>query len=104
MMTPVFAKAAMLQVLLEGPGLVPELRDRAARRTGDRFRPGDASVYSALDELVREGLVHAEPQPPGPRPGRPQKRYEMTDAGRELALEHRRVVTLLYGFEPEGSK
>lgn len=83
---------ALLQVLLSGE--VPSL-DLIARLTekgliGHFFGP--ASVYSALRELERGGLISSREGPPVPeRGGRARRYYALTETGRKAAAEAKEV-------------
>ena len=121
-MVVVSARAALLQALtLPGHGL--ELIERVRRGSGGRVRLGMGSVYPALHELEREGLVRLRGVETGPavarRPrsmrkarihfgrsgkkGRPRRRYELTVRGVLTATAEREALLGLLGAEAAAS-
>jgi PadR family transcriptional regulator PadR len=96
--SPVTAKAALLQVLTAGPGFGLDLIARARDRTGGRVVLGQGSVYPALRDLEREGLVEGVegPQRAAEGGGRPRGYYRLTAAGQRVAEEHRAIVMGLF--------
>ncbi|HET6344931.1 MAG TPA: PadR family transcriptional regulator [Myxococcota bacterium] len=96
---PVTAKAALLQVLTAGPGFGMDLIARVRERTQGRVELGQGSVYPALRDLEREGLVEAckgEQRDVGAG-GRPRRHYRITTAGRRVARGHQEIVAGLFG-------
>ena len=55
--TPITAKAAILQALIEGESYGLELIDLIAKRTKGKIKLGQGSVYPALSELIRSPLA-----------------------------------------------
>jgi PadR family transcriptional regulator PadR len=95
---PVTAKAALLQVLMEGPGYGLDLVDRVLGRTNGAIRLGDASVYPALRSMEREGLLRSWVGDPLPeRGGRPRRYYELTAEGLRTARTAKETITRLFG-------
>jgi PadR family transcriptional regulator PadR len=104
--TPVTARAALLQALVQGKGFGLELIARVEHRTQGRIKLGQGSVYPALRDLEDEGLVQSWDGEPLPeRGGRPRRYYELTAEGRRAALEHRDAVAGLFGnLQPAGAR
>ncbi|MBL9026901.1 MAG: helix-turn-helix transcriptional regulator [Myxococcales bacterium] len=93
------AKAALLQVLIRGEGYGLELIDRVREATNGELVLGQGSVYPALRDLEREGMVESYEGPPLPeRGGRPRIYYRITAAGQRAALDDRQQVAGLFGF------
>lgn len=121
MEAPVTAKAALFQVLLEGPGYGTELANRVKDRTGERIKLLQGSLYPALRKFEADGLVEtfavdANGQPVEPPPEQPKKRgkgkkttrppriyYRLTEAGTAEALEQRDMLIKLIGKEPKAA-
>ena len=57
MEVPVTAKAALLQVLLEGPGYGTELAERVQARTGGKVILLQGSIYPALEKFEHDKIV-----------------------------------------------
>jgi PadR family transcriptional regulator PadR len=91
MRAPFTARAAVLQAL-ESPGHGLELIRRVEMRTGGRVRLKQGSVYPALRQLEREGLVRAWKGRPAKSGGRPRRYYELTLKGVEVASELRTAI------------
>jgi PadR family transcriptional regulator, regulatory protein PadR len=104
--TPVTARAALLQSLIQGNGYGLELIARVERRTKGAIKLGQGSVYPALRDLEDEGLVKSWDGDPLPeRGGRPRRYYELTAQGRRAAVEHQRAIVGLFGnLQPEGAR
>lgn len=114
---PVTAKAALLQVLLEGPGYGTELADRVRDRTHGRIVLLQGSLYPALRKFEKDGLVEtfeadADGQPaevpnvPTEMPKRAKGKhatrpariyYRITESGTTEALEQRDSLSKLIG-------
>ena len=95
---PVSAKAALLQVLLEGPGHCFALIQRVRDRTQGVLVLGEGSVYPALKALERARLVTGRDEgAPVDRGGRPRRVYTVTAMGRRFALDHREQIARLFG-------
>ncbi len=96
---PISAKAALLQALVRGESFGLELIERVRDRTKGRLVLGQGSVYPALRELEREGLVESYDGDPLPeRGGRPRRYYRLTAAGARAALDQRDTVVDLFGL------
>jgi PadR family transcriptional regulator PadR len=103
MESPITAKAALLQALIRGEGYGLDLIERVKERTKGKVVLGQGSVYPALRELEREGMVKSWDADPTPeRGGRPRRYYRLTAAGQREALEDRVTVTGLC-LAPEGA-
>jgi PadR family transcriptional regulator PadR len=96
--SPITAKAALLQALIEGESYGLELIDRVETRTRGKLKLGQGSVYPALRDLEKEGLVESYEADPLPeRGGRPRRYYKITATGRRAAREDGQVVAALFG-------
>lgn len=85
-----FLKLAILKIVEERPIHGYALMKEIGRITGEDWKPSPGSVYPALQELVKDGLLvmHEE--------GR-KRIYEITDEGRRFSkfgLEHARRVLM----------
>jgi PadR family transcriptional regulator PadR len=90
MEVPVTAKAALLQVLLEGPGYGTELAERVDARTKGEVKLLQGSIYPALGKFEVEGLVkHYTSQEGG---GRAKIYYQLTKEGKALAEKQRATL------------
>ena len=88
MESPITAKAALLQVLIRGPGYGLELINRVKTFTDGRIELGQGSVYPALRDLEREGFVKSYPgEATAERGGRPRIYYKLTAAGQRAAID-----------------
>jgi PadR family transcriptional regulator PadR len=93
------AKTAILQALTEGEGFGLELQSRIETRTAGRTRLSDGSIYPALRELERQGLVESfEGETVRERLGRPRIYYRLTAEGHRVAQEEREEVQGLFGL------
>jgi PadR family transcriptional regulator PadR len=98
----VSAKAALLQALVRGPGYGLDLIERVKKQTHGKFVLGQGSVYPALRELEREGLLESyEGEPLPERGGRPRRYYKLNALGAKAAIEQREVVMGLFMPVPE---
>ena len=71
--SPVTAKVAILQALVRGEAYGLEIAGRIEALTDGRVRLGAGSLYPALRELEREGLLLSYEADPAPeRGGRPR--------------------------------
>jgi PadR family transcriptional regulator PadR len=92
------SKTALLQALISGEGYGLELIDRVKERTQGRVRLGQGSIYPALRDLERDGLVESfEGETVPERAGRPRIYYRLTGAGRRAAFEERQALGGLFG-------
>ena len=104
---PVTAKAALLQVLLDGPGYGFELADRISKRTNGAITLLQGSLYPALHSMEKEGLVASfEAQQPEERGGgkRLRSHYKLTADGKKLANQQRTVILGLAGTVTDDAK
>lgn len=98
----VSVRAALLQALVRGPGYGLDLIERVKTQTGGKFVLGQGSVYPALRELEREGLLESYEGDPVPeRGGRPRRYYRLNAAGAKAATEQRDAVMGLFRPVPE---
>jgi len=93
----VTAKAMVLIALLEGPSYGRRLIETIRRRTANRVRLVEGSLYPALRGLEREGAILGWPAP-GAR-GRPRRYYELSASGLIAAREQRRLLAS-FGASP----
>ncbi|MBK9516196.1 MAG: helix-turn-helix transcriptional regulator [Anaeromyxobacter sp.] len=98
---PVTTKAALLQVLISGPGFGLDLIDRARTRTGGAVRLNQGSVYPALRSLESSGLIESyeEADPTGIRGGRPRRYYRITAKGHRAATAQSQAIMALVQFQ-----
>jgi PadR family transcriptional regulator PadR len=97
MESPITTKAALLQALIRGEGYGLELIDRVKERTKGKVPLHQGTVYPALRELERDGLVKSWDGEPLPeRGGRPRRYYKLTAAGQRAALDDQRAVAGLF--------
>ncbi len=102
---PLSAKAALLQALISGPGYGLDLIDRVKKRTNGKLELGQGSVYPALREMEREGMVKSyEGEPMPERGGRPRRYYKLTAEGTREAMTQRRAVVGLFTLQPDGGR
>lgn len=91
------SKTALLQALVSGEGYGLELIERVRERTQGRVRLGQGTIYPALRELERDGLVESfEGETVPERGGRPRIYYRLTGAGRRAAFEERQAAAGLF--------
>ncbi len=95
MEVPVTARAALLQVLLEGPGYGMDLIERVEARTKGALELSHGSVYPALAVLIQKGLVQ---KAVGDRKEPSRTYYKLTTEGRQLARGHRDLLCGLFGL------
>jgi DNA-binding PadR family transcriptional regulator len=98
MESPLSARAALLQALTH-PGHGTELIRRIASRTRGRVRLHQGSVYRALRDLERRGLVRMRTVRSG-RAGRPRRYYELTPGGVAVAEAERNALADLVAERP----
>lgn len=102
---PISAKAAILQALVQGEAFGLEIIQRVNERTSGGLQLGQGSVYPALRDLEREGLVKSwEADPLPERGGRPRRYYKLTGEGSRALREARAVVQDLFGLVPGVSR
>ena len=99
--TLVSAKVALLQALIRADGYGLDLIERVKTQTGGRIVLGQGSIYPALREMEREGLISSYEGDPMPeRGGRPRRYYQIEAEGKRVAQEHREVVCELFLLRP----
>jgi PadR family transcriptional regulator PadR len=97
-MDPISPKTALLQALIQGDGYGLELIDRVKDRTGGKLVLRQGTIYPALREMEKEGLVKSYEADPTPeRGGRPRVYYKITGAGRRVSSEAKQIVAGLFG-------
>lgn len=90
---PLTARAALLLALRSGPGYGIELVRRVGTLLGGTARIGLGSLYPALGNLERDGLVVSRKVLPAPsRGGRSRIYYDLTPRGEEVAAEQRSLL------------
>lgn len=95
----VSARAALLQALIRGDSFGLELIDRVKEATNGALVLNQGSVYPALRDLEREGLLESYAGPPLPeRGGRPRVYYRLTAQGQRAALDDRQQVAGLFSL------
>lgn len=101
--TPVTAKTALLQVLLDGRGYGSELAARVATRTQGRITLSQGSLYPALAKFEKSGLVESYDEEGNEKKdnhmGRPRIYYQLTKEGRAEAKAQRAMLAQLIGVE-----
>lgn len=95
--TPIYARAALLQVLTVAPGYGLELVERVRAATNGKVRLAHGGVYAHLRAMVREGLVARCPPARSTRGGPDRTRYALTPRGAALAADNLAVVRSLFG-------
>lgn len=94
---PVTSRAALLQVLIRGPGYGLSLIDRVKEHTNGKIALNQGSVYPALRDMEREGLVESyEGESTPERGGRPRIYYRITAEGLRAAHEQSTSVLALF--------
>jgi PadR family transcriptional regulator PadR len=98
------SRIALLQTLITGPGYGLELVDRVRARTGGKLILRNGSVYPALREMEREGLVtsYEADENVADRGGRPRRYYKLTARGAGEARTQR--TTMLGLFVPANAE
>ncbi len=96
MTIPITTEAALLQVLEDGPGYLPELIERVEERTGGELRLPEGFIYRALRELKEEGLIFGGRGPTYGQIGRPANHYAISPEGLEAAKEQRALVAAVF--------
>lgn len=86
-----FEELVLLSVLIAAPDAYgTSLQQVLAQEAGREVSLG--AIYTALDRLVRKGLVESELGDPTPvRGGKRKRHYELTDIGMEQVREVRRT-------------
>jgi PadR family transcriptional regulator PadR len=103
MESPISAKAALLQALISEDGYGLDLIERVKKRTNGQVVLNQGSVYPALRDLEREGLVKSyESEPLPERGGRPRRYYKLTAAGQRSAFAQGRALAPFF-LLPEGA-
>ena len=94
---PVSTRTALLQVLVRGPGFGLQLIERVEEHTQGAIKLHQGSVYPALRDLEREGLLQSyEGETTPERGGRPRIYYRITAEGMRAASEQRASVMGLF--------
>lgn len=92
------SRTALLQALLAGEGFGLELQQRIEASTGGLTHLAQGTLYPALRELERDGLVESfEGETVPERGGRPRIYYRLTTEGRRVANEERSAAWGLFG-------
>ncbi len=91
-------KTALLQVLISADGFGLELIDRVKEATNGALKLGPGTIYPALRDLERDGLIESYRADPLPeRRGRPRIYYSITAEGRRAFHENREKVVGFFG-------
>ena len=91
-------KTALLQVLISGDGFGLELMDRVKDATNGALKLGPGTIYPALRDLERDGLIESYRADPLPeRRGRPRIYYSITADGRRAFHEKREQMVGFFG-------
>jgi PadR family transcriptional regulator len=101
MVGPLDIQAILLQVLLEGEAFGLEVIARIEERTGGKLRFAQGTVYPALRQMERDGLLTSREGDPLPeRGGRPRIFYSLTRKGQKAARAARELVEQLFQLPP----
>lgn len=95
-------KTALLQALISNDGFGLELMERVKDATNGALSLGPGTIYPALRDLERDGLIESYRADPLPeRRGRPRIYYSITADGRRAFHEkHKQVVGFFGPLEP----
>jgi PadR family transcriptional regulator PadR len=94
---PLDIQAILLQILLDGEAFGLQVIARIEERTGGKLRFAQGTVYPALRQMEREGLVTSREGAPLPeRGGRPRVFYALTRKGLKSAHAARELVGQLF--------
>jgi PadR family transcriptional regulator PadR len=94
---PLDIQAILLQVLMDGEAFGLQVISRVEERTGGKLRFAQGTVYPALRQLEREGLLTSREGAPLPeRGGRPRIFYALTRKGSKAARAGRELVEQLF--------
>lgn len=78
-----------------------DLIERVQGQTSGKLVLGQGSVYPALRDLEREGLLESyEGELTPERGGRPRRYYKLTKLGARAAMEHRTILSEVIGLLP----
>ena len=87
---PLDIQAVLLQVLMEGEAFGLQLISRIEERTAGKLRFAQGTVYPALRQMERDGLLSSRESDPLPeRGGRPRVFYSLTRKGVKAARASR---------------
>lgn len=90
-------KSALLQALIQGPSYGLELIERVSDSTRGQIKIVQGSVYPALRDLEKEGLVESyDGEHLASRGGRPRVYYRLTATGERTAKREARAVVSLF--------
>lgn len=99
-MAGIATETALLQALIGGPGYGLDLIARVETHTRGAIQLHQGSVYPALREMEREGLLDSYEGDPIPeRGGRPRRFYKLTAKGRRAATADRAALAALFGLQ-----
>jgi PadR family transcriptional regulator PadR len=98
---PLDIQAVLLQVLMEGEAFGLQVISRIEARTGGKLRFAQGTVYPALRQMERDGLLTSRQGDPLPeRGGRPRVFYALTRKGWKSARAGRELVEQLFQLPP----
>jgi PadR family transcriptional regulator PadR len=98
------SRTALLQALISGPGYGLDLADRVRERSQGKIVLRQGTLYPALRNLEREGLVRSWEADPAPdRGGRPRVYYELTAEGTKAAQSELQTLVAFIGWREVGA-
>jgi len=92
MLSPISAKAAFLQILSNEPGYGSDLADKIKKLTGGSIDFGVGSVYPAIRDLEKDGLIIRTASK-----GRANL-YKVTVKGKKIADDNKKAIAVLFGI------
>ncbi len=82
-----FLRFYVIMLLSEKPMSGSEIIEEISKRTGGLWKPSPGSIYPLLAWLRDRGLIREIPSEDGG-----MKRYELTEKGKKMLDQHRRIV------------
>lgn len=76
----------ILCILMDGPSYGYEISKQIARRSDDKYRIKETTLYSAFTRLLKNGYVESYSDV-GKENGKRRTYYRITDGGKEFYLE-----------------
>ena len=97
----------ILCILSVRPSYGYEISKEIARRTGEKYRIKETTLYSAFTRLLKNGLVDSYPQV-GPENGKKRTYYRITEKGRayyrDRCREWELTKEVVEGFIEKGAR